>query len=222
MSSRSDLLTASFMVILSVVSILFTFTLVGVTRDIVFAVSLDGSNTKSGVQKNHYTFEGDDFPEVLPIELQPVEMVVEESVHFDLLSPEARLEWLATSPPGTGSIRMGKDNRSFFVSMFHQVHCLRYFRQALNGHPEEEHVHHCLNYLRQWTLCQADLTLESGDFISRNFTLQRQGETHVCRDWNTVFDEVSVNWVEWNKVLSDLVHNHASNESSSFTSNHGH
>ncbi|KAH7918187.1 hypothetical protein BV22DRAFT_1108427 [Leucogyrophana mollusca] len=204
MIPRVDILTLPLLVALSIVSVVFTITLVGVVRDIDFTLPCppDASGTMTKSHLDHYSFEGDDFPEVLPVTLGPVEMVVEESVHFSLNAPDAQLEWLATSPPGTGSIRLGDDNRSFFVSMFHQVHCLRYFRQAVLGSPEEEHVHHCLNYLRQWTLCQSDLTLEQGDFTTRNFTQQREGETHVCRDWNTLFDEVSVNWGEWSKIMS--------------------
>lgn len=46
-------------------------------------------------------------------------------------------------------------------------------------------------------MCQADLTLERGDFVTRNFTEDRMGEAHVCRDWNDVYEMLSLNWVNW-------------------------
>ncbi|KAH7918124.1 hypothetical protein BV22DRAFT_1025125 [Leucogyrophana mollusca] len=142
-------------------------------------------------------FIGDDFPERLPVDLNFVEMEVEESVHFSP-DPKASHEWWAASPPGTGGVRLGAENRVFFVSMFHQTHCLRYFRDGLLGKSVPEHILHCLNYVRQWTLCHADLTLEPGDFTMRNFTQDRVGQTHVCHDWDALYDEVSANWAEWN------------------------
>jgi hypothetical protein len=57
----------------------------------------------------------------------------------------------------------------FFVAMFHQLHCLRLFQAALTGQNDQGHAHHCLNYIRQWSLCQADLTLEAGDFTTQDF-----------------------------------------------------
>lgn len=39
----------------------------------------------------------------------------------------------------------------------------------------------------------ADMTLESGDFLHRDFTEDRQGATHICRDWEGVYDVVSSN-----------------------------
>ncbi|KAG2151241.1 uncharacterized protein EDB93DRAFT_307034 [Suillus bovinus] len=144
-------------------------------------------------QKN-FTFVGDDFPESLVPDAGKVRFVAEESVRFALDLPESEIEWLSTSPPGTGHVVLGAENRSFFVAMFHQLHCLRLFRAALAGENVQEHTHHCLNYLRQWILCQADLTMEAGDFTTRDFEQDRVGATHVCRDWGKLYDSVAVNW----------------------------
>lgn len=137
---------------------------------------------------------GDDFPESLVPDAGKVRFVEEESVRFALDSPEAKIEWLSTSPPGTGHVALGAENRAFFVAMFHQLHCLRLFQAALTGQNDQEHAHHCLNYLRQWSLCQADLTLEPGDFTTRDFEQHRVGATHVCKDWGELYDSVAVNW----------------------------
>jgi hypothetical protein len=123
-------------------------------------------------------------------------MVVEESVHYSLTDPEGSTEWLYTSPPGTGSVRFGTENRTFFVSMFHQLHCLRGFQRYLLGgkHLDKGHLQHCFNYVRQQILCHADLTLEPGDFATRNFSESRVGATHTCQDWEAVYDYMTVNW----------------------------
>ncbi|KAG2114534.1 hypothetical protein DEU56DRAFT_188764 [Suillus clintonianus] len=154
-------------------------------------------NTRTPERQKKFTFMGDDFPESF-VDVGKVKLVVEESVRFALDRPEANTEWLSTSPPGTGHVALGPDNRAFFVAMFHQLHCLRLFRTALVGqnHNAEGHAHHCLNYLRQWILCQADLTLEAGDFTTRDFEQHRVGATHVCRDWGEIYDSVAVNWQE--------------------------
>ena len=133
-------------------------------------------------------------------------MVVEESVHYSITAPEAINEWLYNSPFGTGSVRLGPNKRGFFVSMFHELHCLRLMRTALASAPKSpmiDHSFHCLNYLRQSALCASDTTLEPGDFMQRDFTLDRIGATHVCRDWDPIYEDLRINWVEWYLYLQD-------------------
>jgi hypothetical protein len=133
-------------------------------------------------------------------------MVVEESVHYSITAPEAMNEWLYNSPLGTGSARLGPNKRGFFISMFHELHCFRLMRTALVSAPKPgliDHSFHCLNYLRQSALCASDTTLEPGDFMQRDFTLDRIGATHVCRDWDAIYEDVRINWVEWYLYLQD-------------------
>lgn len=84
--------------------------------------------------------------------------------------------------------------------MMHQLHCLRALNLAFDGSPivTDEHLQHCLNYIRQAVLCGADLTLESGDFAKRDFDEQRAGETHTCRDWSVVYRVMKENLENWN------------------------
>jgi Mycotoxin biosynthesis protein UstYa len=130
-------------------------------------------------------------------------MVAQESIHFSLTDPDAEDEWLWTGTPGDGHIRLGKDMRMFAVAMFHQLHCLRGIRNAMvdgwkNLHPAHRgHIHHCFNYVRQYTLCDADVTLEPGDFTKRNFTLQRTGATHTCLDWEPAYEMMRDQWLAW-------------------------
>jgi len=207
---------AVFLVIgLSFVSVLFTCTLVSlVVPEAKPAVRIALPLSVPSSIHNSHTFIGDDYPEFLPLELTNVAMVVEESAHYSLTDPEAGIEWLYTSPPGTGSVRFGAENRTFFVSMFHELHCLRGFRHHFLGgkHSDKAHLQHCFNYLRQQILCHADLTLEPGDFTTRNFSENRIGATHTCQDWEAIYDYLTVNWDDWmiwklNQEEADSNHN---------------
>ncbi|KAJ7678484.1 hypothetical protein B0H17DRAFT_1015454 [Mycena rosella] len=158
--------------------------------------------------KTKTAYIGDDFPPVLPgVPLdETVELVVEESVHYSL-SPDAKAAWYAAFPDGVGSVQLGLHHRTFFVSMYHEIHCLQQFRDTLvepNPSVPWGHLHHCLNYLRERALCQADLTLEPGDFATRNFTKDRVGATHVCRDWNALISKVDENWNDWVSVWKEF------------------
>ena len=146
---------------------------------------------------------GPDHPANLPVERPKVRITVEESVHFALANPESAHEYLWTAPYGDNHIRLGPDMRAFAVAMFHQLHCLRGTQAALKmgwgkmRPGAQEHLHHCFNYIRQWTLCDADLTLEPGDFAQRNFTTERVGATHTCTDWQPIYDMVNDRWFKW-------------------------
>jgi len=150
-----------------------------------------------------YSYVGSDYPERLPIEAPLVKMVVEESNHYSLTDPEAFDEWLWTAPVGDNHIRLGPHKRMFAVAMVHELHCLRNLRvDIVKGWDKLEasrkiHEKHCLNYIRQWILCHADTTLEPGDWTKRNFTVERIGATHTCRDWRPVFDYIRDNWYEF-------------------------
>lgn len=146
----------------------------------------------------------EDHPLRLPIERKLIKMVAEESVRYSITDPEAEMEWLWTGPVGDHSIRLGSEQRGFTIAMFHQLHCLRITREALMfnnwtafPHGAREHLNHCFTYIRMWTLCDADTTLEPGDFTKRNFTLERTGGTHTCYDWEAVYDRVNEGWDQW-------------------------
>lgn len=93
----------------------------------------------------------------------------------------------------------------FAVAMFHELHCLRAIRNVIEKGwnnftlPRQRHILHCYNYLRQYTLCSADATLEPGDFTKRNFTTERFGATHTCVDWEPSYKMAEDKWSEWNE-----------------------
>ncbi|KAF9466022.1 hypothetical protein BDZ94DRAFT_1136040, partial [Collybia nuda] len=145
-------------------------------------------------------FLGDDYPAFLPVHTKPVKVLIEESVHYSLTDLEAYDEWLWTAPVGDNHVRLGSQYRMFAVAYFHQQHCIRLIRAALVepfNSSTVGHHHHCFNYIRQWILCSADITLERGDFSLRNFTQDRIGSTHTCQDWEPVYNMLEDNWYRW-------------------------
>ena len=152
---------------------------------------------------------GDDWPPFSPLTLErSVEIVVEESVHFDPGGPGAKDEWRYQRGFGyDGAARLGAANRTFAVSLYHQEHCLLYLHEQLTDRAGDDdrfaHHQHCLNYLRQQALCHPGLTLEPGDFAARDFGVDRVGERHVCRDFETAWDDNTRSWLEWYHFLKD-------------------
>lgn len=155
----------------------------------------------------------EDYPEYLPLPGRVdgdnngrVALTVEESVHFSLSRDDGESIWRASTPTGGGYVHLGAEMRLYSVAMFHQLHCIERLREALVGEGDGHHTQHCLNYLRQFILCQPDLTLEEGNFMERNFEMEEDGHgdvrmpvgrTHMCSDWSVVYDAMEGNWDEW-------------------------
>lgn len=93
---------------------------------------------------------GKDYPGRVEISVEDVRIMTEESVHFALTEPESATEWLWTAPVGDNHLRLGPEKRTFALAMVHELHCLRLIREIMEVGAEnpDEHIHHCLNYLR--------------------------------------------------------------------------
>lgn len=149
---------------------------------------------------------GEDYPEFyIPAdgELPLAMMTMEESRHYAVTGPDALDEWASGSPVGYGYLRLGEESRGFSLAMFHELHCLHVMRLPLDGVASPHnlgHMQHCLNYLRQFILCSPNLTLEPADVLTRDFEEDREGATHVCRNWEVMYDEMAENWREWEPV----------------------
>jgi hypothetical protein len=81
------------------------------------------------------------------------------------------------------------------------MHCMRVLNFAF-GHSSLSNIHHvrhCLGYLRVMALCNPDLTLERGDFTTKNFKEEPEGATHECTDFTTVYDTMQLRYDDWMK-----------------------
>lgn len=98
------------------------------------------------------------------------------------------------------------DNEKVLVGLevFHALHCLNMVRWGLYRDtyvvlvaPEETELHleHCVDYLRQYIQCNADLTpMWTGD-MGGGFLMVKPYTTHTCRD----FDQI-IGWIEKYRV----------------------
>lgn len=159
-------------------------------------------NSRSAqLQKSSYL--GHDYPESLPLLGTVLESVIptiaEESVHYPVLGNASDAEWFSLTSEGYGYVRLGENNRLFMVTMFHEMHCLRVLNKAFSKHPVATpgHIQHCLNYLRQGALYSPDLSLEPGNFEEKNFVVERTGATHMCKDWEVVYEAMSESMSRW-------------------------
>ncbi|PPR07511.1 hypothetical protein CVT24_006880 [Panaeolus cyanescens] len=191
------------LVFLGAASLYLTWSLVTLAQDVQLLMSLQQRRGYDTRKEDDFSYVGSDHPTRLPIEEKLVKLVVQESVHYGISDPESADEWLWTASVGDGHVRIGKDERMFAVVAFHELHCLRSMRSAIqNGWQSlplgrQRHILHCYNYLRQWTLCAGDATLEPGDFMQRNFTKHRIGATHTCVDWLPAYEMMKDKWLEW-------------------------
>ncbi|KAF8169234.1 hypothetical protein BJ912DRAFT_1048458 [Pholiota molesta] len=184
---------------LSLASILFTSTLIELSKDFkTRAYRPDAAR----MDPPSYVIE--DFPERLSLPLAKVAMAVEESVHYDIESKASSYEWDELNPGGKASIRIGPEYHAAALPMSHQLHCIGNFKSELRDSSSRsygwEHVEHCTNIMRQWALCRADLTLESGDFMQRDFDWDRKGATHECLDWQDVYGALVSDWEAWTSL----------------------
>lgn len=62
------------------------------------------------------------------------------------------------------------------------------------------HWKHCIDYLRQALICNADVTLENLEMNGDNLlgSVDGWGTTHMCRDWSAILE-----WVEKNRATDD-------------------
>ncbi|RPD61389.1 hypothetical protein L227DRAFT_471958, partial [Lentinus tigrinus ALCF2SS1-6] len=139
-------------------------------------------------------FVEDDHPAYYPLDAPEVLLTPEDTVHYQVSSPEADGEWAALFPPGGGFMRLGPEGRPFVLTLYHQLHCLDRIRQAIGEKHTTQHVHHCFNYLRQLVLCEADSTLERPLHwqAADSESAYPSGE-RMCTDWEHVYEIAAAN-----------------------------
>ncbi|KAF8514426.1 hypothetical protein BU17DRAFT_68362 [Hysterangium stoloniferum] len=144
--------------------------------------------TKSALQPlGKYSFKGEDYPTYYPIDLPPVSLTPENTIHYQIYSIDAASEWASIFPDGGGFVYLGPRKRPFGLALFHQMHCLSRIRLAMAERDSSEHVHHCFNYLRQAILCDANPTIEPVVPILGRRSVNAE-VPRVCRDWTRVYE----------------------------------
>ena len=167
-------------------------------------------------------FVEDDYPPRLPVPSarRAVLLAHEESVHYAPAAPGAAAlrEWQHLSAAGDGNVRLGPPLRFFNTGFSYELHCARIVAGAVTGaygptpaarwrHGEREHVARCLNVLRQFALCDADVALEPPDALApgRNYSVRGgPGGVRTCGDWETMYAAMEENWAAWKTARDEL------------------
>ena len=122
----------------------------------------------------------------------PVAIRVDKTAHYSLVSDEGKAEFDALIPQGGHTVilpdpRSGKPV-TYTVTLLHQLKCLGIIRENYNsGEPPSQLTNHCMNYLRQSTLCNINTRIEHSVKPKGNAV---RGYDTVCRDWTKLYDEV--------------------------------
>jgi len=150
----------------------------------------------------------------LPVNARTVALEVVDSDRYGMHDDN---DWASVFPLGHGFVKGGDDEEFYAVSMYHQMHCLNSFRRMFNGQrnasrAEHDGMHaiHCLSYLRQMVLCNADTTLEPA-FTAQNTDGRKTkaaygtGVTHQCSDWVQIRRYAEGNYALWKDEGTEFV-----------------
>lgn len=110
------------------------------------------------------------------------------------LGMEDSSEWNAFIPENVSVYLDNEGEQVFMPTMLHEIKCINAIRErivALGRQPElemknvERHqmANHCVNYLRQMTLCHGDLAVET--IFGR--PANAYGNLRLCRDWEAIY-----------------------------------
>ncbi|KAM3550205.1 hypothetical protein ARSEF4850_008456 [Beauveria asiatica] len=106
--------------------------------------------------------------------------------------PDARKLGLVGGLPLGKAANEERPREGYGISMFHQIHCLVAIRTAIRTRTfNDQHLDHCLDYLRQAIMCTGDTTLEkviaddNGKFKPE---IDGWGTVHECRSWHMLFE----------------------------------
>ncbi|KLO17816.1 hypothetical protein SCHPADRAFT_936661 [Schizopora paradoxa] len=133
-----------------------------------------------------FSYIGNDFPRMLPIDLPDVLVTADDFVEYELYGEQAMSDWNEQVPKGNGVVRLGE-----------------YHREAINL-PEDptselEHSGHCLNYIRERILCDTDLTLEPFDLLELESDEEVKEATppRICKGWTNMMGALHDNLEDW-------------------------
>ncbi|KAJ8496165.1 hypothetical protein ONZ51_g1248 [Trametes cubensis] len=152
--------------------------------------------------KTVYSYVGDDHPTELPIRLPRVGLLlVPGEPYFSLYADD---EWGTIFPPNDGFVPRRACAPQPHVPPLNRAPAALPRRLPRRGggegakgdHPEgrragfAHHVEHCLRFMRQTVLCQADTTLDDAGVEWKNgrweYYSTGYGAVHRCRDWTAL------------------------------------
>ncbi|KAK1977895.1 hypothetical protein LZ30DRAFT_730516 [Colletotrichum cereale] len=101
-------------------------------------------------------------------------------------------------------------SQAFGIGVMHQLHCVASLKKAIvdyrftggrrgsNSTKTAGHVDHCLEVLRQATMCHGDMTLLRPDVSGRTYTgYTGWGNEHMCRDWDVIREIVKSHGIHY-------------------------
>ncbi|KAK7036794.1 hypothetical protein VNI00_011460 [Paramarasmius palmivorus] len=149
---------------------------------------------RKGPEQIDYTYNGNSVPLLHPMQskLPPAAMTLQESTRYAWDDPSnvTRDEYNSLFKYPALSL-LGPNHRMTITSWYHNIHCIAQIRTALFNHNDEvanpHHFAHCLQYLRQFLLCGSSDMIEEGDFMEKDFSVDRVGSDLVCQDWEYAF-----------------------------------
>ncbi|KAL5480771.1 hypothetical protein ACEPAI_9711 [Sanghuangporus weigelae] len=132
----------------------------------------------------------DDFPPVYPLALENVAIMPEDTTHYQIYAADGSREWETQFPSDGGYVELGPQNRTFQLTVFHELRCLGLIRDAVAAQSfgeDPQRLHNCFNYLRELILCRADVTLE--EVLDEQHSVNHMFP-HVCRDWEALYTAI--------------------------------
>ena len=95
------------------------------------------------------------------------------------------------------------------VGIFHQLHCINMLRMYMEDKNAPIvllplHLRHCIFYAQRFSLCEADSTLEPGDFLDVTYRRQMTYKRD-CADWTTLWKYAKENQLEFERYRDDMV-----------------
>ncbi|TQN70965.1 Oxidase ustYa [Colletotrichum shisoi] len=110
-----------------------------------------------------------------------------------------------TGPDSEGNafdpIPWKEGSQAFGIGVMHQLHCVASIKKSINDYrytggsrgsnstTTMGHVDHCLEVLRQATICHGDMALIRPNVRGKRYTgYDGWGNEHLCRDWGAIKD----------------------------------
>lgn len=103
-------------------------------------------------------------------------------------------------------------SQAFGLAVMHQLHCIASIKKAVNDYRYTGgdrgsnsssvigHVDHCIEVLRQATMCHGDMSLLRPNVQGHSYTgYDGWGNEHLCRDWEAIEDIVRTHGISFKK-----------------------